>query len=86
MNTPQEYIDTFHKMSIMLEVTDDEHNQVLKFTRGLYPSLQEELELLDIRSLEKAFKFSLVMEHRMQEWHLSTQPTPESTPTTGSPS
>ena len=35
----QQYIEAFHKMSIMLAVSDDAETQLLKFINGLFPYL-----------------------------------------------
>ena len=51
----QQYIEAFHKMSIMLAVSDDAETLLLKFIGGLFPYLQQEFDLLDVTTLDKAF-------------------------------
>ena len=53
-------------MSIMLAVSDEAETQLLKFIGGLFPYLQQEFDLVDVTTLDKAFQYALAVERRVQ--------------------
>ena len=61
-------------MSIMLAVSDDVETQLLKFIGGLFPYLQQEFELLEVTTLDKAFQYALAVERRVQTRQASNSP------------
>ena len=68
-------------MSIMLAVSDDVETQLLKLIDGLFPYLQQEFDLLDVTTLDKAFQYALAVERRvhMRQSNSSPQASPQPT-------
>jgi hypothetical protein len=65
VQTVQQYIDQFNKLN--MEVIDLDETLQLKFIGRSIPPLRKEMELLNITSLDQAFKFAMKIDAKIKK-------------------
>ena len=63
----QEYTEEFYQVLIRTGHAEADKEKVARYINGLRPSIQEELSLVRIMSIEEAYQFSLKVEEKLNK-------------------
>ena len=63
----QEYTKEFYRVLIRTSHVEANKEKVARYVNGLRPSIQEELSLVRITSIEEAYQFSLKVEEKLNK-------------------
>ena len=63
----QEYIEEFYGVLIRVRHIEKNKEKVTHYLIGLWPSIQEELSLVRMTSIEKAYQFVLRVEEKLNK-------------------
>jgi hypothetical protein len=64
--TVLEFTNTFHTLRTKLGIKDSERHLVLKYCGALYRYIQTEMDLLNISSLEDAYRYVVKIKHKFR--------------------
>ena len=65
--TVKEYIDRLMELMTNIGMDESEANQVMRFMNGLNYSIQRDMELLELPTLDRAYQVALKVEARMKQ-------------------
>ena len=63
----QEYKEEFYQLLIRVGLAEANKEKVARYLSGLRPSIQEELSLVRMTSVEKAYQFTLQVEEKLNK-------------------
>lgn len=63
----KEYIEKFYKLIIRIGHIKANKEKVTHYLKGLSPSIQEELSLVRMASIEEAYQFALKVEYKLNK-------------------
>ena len=63
----QEYIEEFHRVLIRVGHVEENKEKVSRYLSGLQPSIQEELSLVRMTSVEEEYQFALGVEEKLKK-------------------
>ena len=63
----QEYTEEFYQVLIRTGHAEADKEKVARYINGLRPSIQEELSLVRIMSIEEAYQFALKVEEKLNK-------------------
>ena len=61
------YMEEFYQLNIWAGCIEENKEKVSHYLRGLQPSIQEELSLVRMTSVEEAYQFSLQVEEKLKK-------------------
>lgn len=69
----KEYTEALYKLNIRSEHVGDEVEQVARYLNGLRMSIQDELSLIKLQSVEEAYQYVLKVEEKLNKIHEQRQ-------------
>lgn len=61
----EEYTDEFYQLSIRAGHVEEDVEQVSRYLNGLCMSIQDEIRMVNVHSVEEAYQFSLKVEEKL---------------------
>lgn len=69
----KEYTEAFYRLNIRSRNVDDEIKQVARYLNGLQMSIQDELSVIKLQSVEEAYQYALKAEEKLNKRHEQKQ-------------